>query len=105
MTYDYVKHLNREGLTVFSLTYCGYCTKLRWMLDDMGVKYKNIECDVGEMETESVRDLIESTQANTFPKLFIKDTFYQGFSENMMRRKNGTLAEILKNNEIHYERE
>ena len=102
--YNYVKDLNREGLTIFSLTYCIYCKKLRWMLDDMGVNYKNIECDIGEMDNDAVNDLCTSTEAPTFPKLFIKDTFYQGFNENMLRRKNGTLAEIFKNNGINYER-
>jgi hypothetical protein len=71
----------------------------------MGVAYTNIEVDEGPMPDHAISQLCDATEANTFPKLFIKDNYYQGFSETVVRRRNGTLAEILKKENIPYQRE
>ena len=100
--YKYVKYLNREGLTIFSRVTCPYCSYLKAMLNDMGVDYETI--DSKDMPRDVVLELCEVTDCFTIPKLFIKDRFYDGYGENLQRRKDGTLKGIFDNNGIKYEK-
>ena len=32
-------------LTVYSTTWCGYCRRLKWQLDEAGISYKEIDIE------------------------------------------------------------
>lgn len=99
----YEDFLNKSGITIFSLSYCGHCNLMRKLFDEMGVSYKSIECDnVENLPVEARDNLMEVTESRMFPKLFIGKTFYQGYTETLQRKKSGELQNILDQNNIAY---
>lgn len=91
-----VKHLiDSNTVVVFSKSYCGFCSQVKHVLHNLGVKAKILELD-NESDGEEVQSVLYSlTQQRTVPNVFIGGEHIGGCSEVMSLRRDGSLEQKL----------
>ncbi|KDO26206.1 hypothetical protein SPRG_08568 [Saprolegnia parasitica CBS 223.65] len=97
-THAFVKAtLASHGVTVFSKTYCPYCTQAKSVLTSVGAPYHVIELDVVPNGDEILQALIELTGRRTVPNVFVQDVTIGGGSDVAQLQRDGKLVPLLQN--------
>ena len=97
MSEDFVKKAIQSPVVVFSKTYCPYCTRVKDIFSEAGVKdLYVIELDERD-DCSDVQDiLLRMTGARTVPRFFIGEKSVGGSNEVAAMAKKGTLKDALK---------
>lgn len=77
-----------KRITLYSLSTCGVCKKVKKFLDDNGIAYTNIEVDTldsGEQWLMS-KELAKRNPQGTYPTLAIEDVVI-GYDPDALRAK------------------
>ncbi len=75
---DQAKKSDLSGTTtLFSATWCGYCTRAKAYLNAKGIRYQEIDIDT----PEGSRSYVEAGGARGVPLLMLDNQRVQGFSE------------------------
>ncbi|KAJ8623041.1 hypothetical protein MRB53_031570 [Persea americana] len=87
--------VSANPVMVFSKTYCGYCSRVKKLLSDLGANYKVIELDV-ESDGDAIQSaLIEWTGQRTVPNVFIGGNHVGGCDNVMAKHNGGKLVPLL----------
>ena len=75
MELEHVNGIDKGNVLLFALSTCGWCKKVRILLEDYGVEYDYIYVDLtsGDDRTEAVNALKEFNSAVSFPTLVINN--------------------------------
>ncbi|OQS03283.1 hypothetical protein THRCLA_21197 [Thraustotheca clavata] len=88
--------LATNGVSVFSKTYCPYCTKAKNVLNSVGVQYTVYELDKMPNGDSILKTLYEMTGRDTVPNVFIKSTTIGGGDDVYTLHREGKLVNMLK---------
>ncbi|XP_058087189.1 glutaredoxin [Magnolia sinica] len=87
--------VSSNPVVVFSKTYCGYCTRVKKLLSQLGANYKVIELDV-ESDGDAVQSaLVEWTGQRTVPNVFINGNHIGGCDNVTAKHNEGKLVPLL----------
>ncbi|XP_065875361.1 glutaredoxin-C1 [Euphorbia lathyris] len=82
-------------VVVFSKTYCGYCTRVKQLLTQLGASFKVIELDV-ESDGDDIHSALKQwTGLGTVPNVFIAGKNIGGCDSTFDKYKNGELLTLL----------
>jgi len=90
-----LKHVDGENkgkVILFALSTCGWCKKVRMLLEDLEVEYEYIYVDLtfGDEREEAVKELEKFNPDVSFPTTIINDTdVIIGFEEEEIESKLG----------------
>ncbi|MBM4242022.1 MAG: glutaredoxin family protein [Euryarchaeota archaeon] len=75
MKSQHVDGENREKIFLFALSTCGWCKKVRMLLENLGLEYDYIYVDLleGAERDEAVEELRHCNPQLSFPTLVIND--------------------------------
>ena len=83
---------NATNIIVYSGRLCTYCNAAKRLLDNKGVKYKEIMVD----DDPALREEMEQrSKRNTIPQIFIGDTHVGGFDDLAELNRDGKLDGML----------
>lgn len=83
---------NATDIIVYSGRLCTYCNAAKRLLDNKGVKYKEIMVD----DDPALREEMEQrSKRNTIPQIFIGDTHVGGFDDLAELNRDGKLDGML----------
>lgn len=77
------KIIGGNKVVVFSKSTCPYCVDAKNLLQDNGIKYKEVQIDkiVDNDRQKVIDELRQMTSQNTVPNIFINGKHIGGFSE------------------------
>ena len=78
-----------ERVTIYTTTYCSFCSRAIQLLEDKGIPYLNLNID-----GDKKKELYKETGQNTVPYIFIDDNFIGGCSELQELDASGKLDEM-----------
>ncbi|KAG0172100.1 hypothetical protein DFQ28_008029 [Apophysomyces sp. BC1034] len=82
-------------VTVFSKSYCPYCTGAKDLLDDLHVDYNAIELNERQDGADIQQALAELTGQKTVPNIFINRQHIGGYSDFKTTFDSGKLTDLL----------
>jgi len=79
-------------IKIYSTDFCGFCTKAKALLDDMGIPYDdiNIYKDVEAME------VMREMEFTTVPQIMIEDVWIGGYEELAEMQLDGALVHLTE---------
>ncbi|XP_068643160.1 glutaredoxin-like [Aristolochia californica] len=87
--------VSSNPVVVFSKTYCGYCTRVKQLLNQLGANYKVIELDA-ESDGNAIQSaLAEWTGQRTVPNVFIGGKQIGGCDAVTSTHSGGKLVPLL----------
>ena len=92
MELEHINGKDKGKILLFALSTCGWCKKVRMLLEDLEIAYDFIYVDLtsGDERTEAVNALKEFNNAVSFPTLIINnENVIIGFEEEKIRSKIG----------------
>uniref|UniRef100_A0A2N9IXQ4 Glutaredoxin n=1 Tax=Fagus sylvatica TaxID=28930 RepID=A0A2N9IXQ4_FAGSY len=87
--------ISSTPVVVFSKTYCGYCTRVKQLLTQVGATYKVIELDEESDGSDIQLALAEWTGLKTVPNVFIGGKHIGGCDTVVEKYQAGQLAPLL----------
>eukprot|EP01118_Nematostelium_gracile_P011176 TRINITY_DN3930_c0_g1_i1.p1 TRINITY_DN3930_c0_g1~~TRINITY_DN3930_c0_g1_i1.p1 ORF type:complete len:121 (-),score=32.63 TRINITY_DN3930_c0_g1_i1:52-375(-) len=90
------KTIEANPLTVFSKTYCGYCSRTKSLFNKMGAKPYIMELDERNDGAEIQKYLSQVTGGNTVPRVFVGGKFIGGCDDTHALYNSGKLQNLLK---------
>ncbi|KAH0687012.1 hypothetical protein KY284_017565 [Solanum tuberosum] len=88
--------VSSNPVVVFSKTYCGYCTRVKQLLSQLGATFKVIELDQESDGDEVQQALLEWTRQRTVPNVFIGGEHVGGCDSILEKHQQGKLLPMLK---------
>ncbi|XP_009602632.1 glutaredoxin [Nicotiana tomentosiformis] len=88
--------VSSNPVVVFSKTYCGYCTRVKQLLSQLGATFKVIELDQESDGNEVQQALLEWTGQRTVPNVFIVGKHVGGCDSIVEKHQQGKLLPLLK---------
>ncbi|MCE3214866.1 Glutaredoxin-C1 [Datura stramonium] len=88
--------VSSNPVVVFSKTYCGYCTRVKQLLSQLGATFKVIELDQESDGDEVQQALLEWTGQRTVPNVFIGGEHVGGCDSVLEKHQQGKLLPMLK---------
>lgn len=88
--------VSSNPVVVFSKTYCGYCTRVKQLLSQLGATFKVIELDQESGGNEVQQALLEWTGQRTVPNVFIGGKHVGGCDSIVEKHQQGKLLPLLK---------
>ncbi len=79
-------------ITVYTTVPCGYCTRVKSLLDQRGLSYEEINL---ARDADGRSQLLERTGMMTFPQVFVGDELVGGFTETVAAQRSGRLSKLL----------
>ncbi|GKY93538.1 hypothetical protein MPSEU_000321200 [Mayamaea pseudoterrestris] len=93
---DFIEsQISSNKVTVFSKTYCPYCSSTKSLLDELKVEYTAVELDNCNDGAAVQQALLEKTGQRTVPNTFIGETWMGGNDKLQAAAKAGTLQKML----------
>ena len=87
------RSVSAPRVTVYTTSYCPYCTRAKRLLERKGVAFQEIDAE-GD---DSLRAwLVEKTGQQTVPQIFVGDRSLGGFSDIDALDRQGKLDPILR---------
>jgi glutaredoxin len=88
---NYVKHVpgkKKGDIFLFALSTCGWCGKIKDLLDELGVDYRFVDVDLleGEAKKEANKEVTRWNPDRTFPTIIINKKCIVGFQEDEIMR-------------------
>ncbi|CAF1593542.1 unnamed protein product [Rotaria sp. Silwood1] len=97
------KYINENDVMIFSKSWCPYCKKIKQALTSANIDFYSIELDqIAEGET-ILNELINKTQQETVPNIFIKKQHIGGCDKTLEAMKSGRVATLLNGTESEIE--
>ncbi|KAJ0962502.1 hypothetical protein J5N97_027624 [Dioscorea zingiberensis] len=87
--------VSSHPVLVFSKTYCGYCTRVKQLLTQLGANYTVIELNMESDGAEMQSALAEWTGQRTVPNVFIGGKHIGGCDNVMAVHASGKLVALL----------
>lgn len=88
--------VSSNPVVIFSKTYCGYCTRVKQLLSQLGATFKVIELDRESDGNEVQQALLEWTGQRTVPNVFIGGEHIGGCDSVLEKHQQGKLLPMLK---------
>jgi glutaredoxin-like protein NrdH len=91
--YTKVEGRNTGDIKLYALSTCGWCRKVKMLLNDLGVEYDYIDVDLlgGDDKGKVVKEVERWNPRCTFPTLVINnDKCVVGYKEDQIRDALGT---------------
>ena len=85
----------QSKITIYSSNNCHFCVKAKRLLDQKGLKYKEINIQTNPEYRDEM--LSKSNGKRTVPQIFIEDLHIGGFDELVKFSSNGKLESYLPN--------
>lgn len=87
----YIKHVSgkKKGkVFLFALSTCGWCEKIKDLLNDLGIDYKFVDVDLleGEAKKEANKQISRWNPDQSFPTIIINKKCIVGFHEDELMR-------------------
>jgi glutaredoxin 3 len=79
-------------VTIYTRPFCGYCARALSVLRGKGAEFTEIEAG---FDPEKRREMITRSGRQTFPQIFIGDTYVGGCDEMMDLERAGKLDALL----------
>jgi len=82
-----------KTVEIYTLSYCPYCQKAKYMLKEHNVEFNEIPCD--DNEEEMRKDLSEKYNLKslaTFPQIIIDGTNIGGYSDLKQKVESGEIV-------------
>lgn len=79
-------------ITVYTTVPCGYCTRVKSLLDARGLAYREINL---ARDADGRAQLLERTGMTTFPQVFVDGELVGGFTETVHAERSGRLSELI----------
>jgi GrxC family glutaredoxin len=82
-------------IVIYTIDYCPYCRKAKELLDQLKVKYEEI--DISKNEAQMRLMLAEKTGGKqTVPQIFVDDKLIGGYDAISTLHEKGELEKLLK---------
>ena len=90
------KLMSAKQATVFSTTYCGYCTKAKKLLKQHDVEYNEVMLDeIAQGDAYEVSNCIYGKgERKTVPVIFMDNKKVGGYGELMDMQKQGAINKV-----------
>ncbi|WP_143870470.1 glutaredoxin 3 [Catenovulum sediminis] len=79
-------------VTVYSKSWCPFCVRAKMLLQSKNIDFDEI--DIGK-QPEKRNEMIERSQRNTVPQIFINEHHVGGCDELLAAEAQGTLDQLL----------
>jgi glutaredoxin len=89
------KYINENDVMIFSKSWCPYCKKAKEALRSANIDFHSIELDKIANGEEIEKALIDKTQQETVPNIFIKQQHIGGCDKTLEALKSGRVAALL----------
>jgi glutaredoxin-like protein NrdH len=86
---EHVKGKNKGKIMLYSLSTCIWCSKVKELLEDLGVDYNYVYVDLlnGSDKTNTLDEIKKHNPRSSFPTLVINDkNAIVGFKEDEIRK-------------------
>lgn len=90
-----VKKNEQNAVTVWSKSWCPYCSQVKALFDKLEVEYLAVELDAFHEEGEIQNALTELTSQRTVPNVFVGGKHVGGCDDTMNLQRSGELAKML----------
>jgi glutaredoxin 3 len=87
--------ISSNKITVFSKSYCPYCTSTKQLFDSLNVDYNVIELDQRDDGSDIQATLLDMTGQRTVPSTFIDKKHVGGNDKVQAAAKSGDLQKML----------
>ena len=91
-------YIDPSSICVFSKSTCGYCQKAKKILAQYKVNIQIFELNQITNGLDLSQDLMNRTNQNTVPNIFIFGKHIGGYTELNNLHKNGELSKLINNN-------
>lgn len=81
-----------KEVIVYTFETCPYCVKVKRLLDNKGVKFKEVEISGQDDKLAKLKD---KTGCGTVPQVFVDDTFIGGYDDVFKLHKEGKFDHIF----------
>ena len=82
-------------VTIYSKSYCPYCKAAKATLDQMGIKYHDIDVT---HDAALAQEMQQRSQRRTVPQIFINNRHLGGNDDLQKSLKNGEFIRLIKLN-------
>lgn len=87
-------------ITIFTVSYCGYCDSAISMLKKIKVDYQCLECDTEKITSQQTQDLHKLSGFRTYPKIFVSKNCIGGCDDLESQINSGKFFELLNKEKI-----
>ena len=81
------------NVTIYSTTYCGYCTAAKRFFDAKGIRFTEVDLTGDDAGRD---DLRARTGRTTVPQIFVGETHVGGYTDLVALDREGGLDPLLK---------
>ena len=87
MDMKHVKGKKKGNIVLYALSTCGWCSKTKDLLREMGVEYKFVDVDLleGEEREEIMEEVKRWNPQSNFPTIVINNKCIVGYDEQKIR--------------------
>lgn len=89
------KLIDENAVMIFSKSWCPYCKKIKSALTSSNIVFHSIELDLIDQGEQIERVLIEKTNQETVPNIFIKGQHIGGCDDTLAAMRNGRVKSLL----------
>lgn len=92
MKMKHVEGKKKGNVSLYALSTCGWCSKTKKLLDELGVDYSFVDVDLlgGEDRKEAMKEVGRWNRSMSFPTLVVNDKCIVGFDEDKIRKALGS---------------
>jgi len=92
MKMKHVEGKKKGTILLYALSTCGWCSKTKKLLDELGVEYSFVDVDLleGEGRKEAMKEVGRWNPSMSFPTLVISDKCVIGFDEAKIKKALGS---------------
>ena len=95
-TEDMIKsEIASNDVTIFSKSYCPFCTKTKSTFAELGIQAKIFELDEMDNGSDIQAKLLDMTGQRTVPNVFVKGEWIGGNDDTQAAKQSGKLQELL----------
>ena len=81
-------------IKIYTSNWCGYCTAAKNLLNDLNLKFEEINIEEKNMSREDLKNL---SGGYTVPQICIDDKFIGGYQELQSLYQNNKLMKLINN--------
>ena len=91
MKMKHVAGKKKGQIKLYALSTCGWCGKVKKLLDDLGVDYSYVDVDIldGKDRDEVMNEVEHWNPERTFPTIVVNDKCIVGFKESEIKEALG----------------